>query len=152
MPFHSVLQDFFRQFHVKFSSAILLLHWECNKFCQIDGKMRNCKKISVNLTRKCKLLQLHLVTLADFLFSKLDSNTIAWPPIGRLCFCKPLGVIFHPSGLRPLGWNKTPKGCKNYSLPLGDHAILYILRQFDKKNWIWGKFPKLSIISHHHIM
>ena len=41
-------------------------------------------------------------------------------------FLQTLGSHFIPRGEAP--WNEmTPAGCKNHSLPLGDHAILYFL-------------------------
>ena len=44
--------------------------------------------------------------------------------LGGIWFLQTLGSHFIPRGFAP--WDEmTPAGCKNHSLPLGDHAILY---------------------------
>ena len=95
-----VLQDFFRQFHVKFSSAILLLPRECKSFAAPREQMY-CKTI--------------------FSFNLTNFFLIQEPLQQYYCMIADWEAMF----LQTLGMKKLPQVCKNYSLPLGDHAILY---------------------------
>ena len=89
-------RNFFRQFHVKFSLAIALLPRECKSFAA-PREQKYCGTVFTSIWR------------IFFLFSNLYSNTVAWSPIGRLWFCKPLGVI-SSLGASPLGMKFDSRG------------------------------------------
>ena len=51
--------------------------------------------------------------------------------LGGIWFLQTLVSHFIPQELHSLGMKCLPRVCKNHSLPLGDHAILY----FPSKSW-----------------
>ena len=113
----------------KNSSAILLLPRECKTFSSFfpsisrifPGKSKN----SVKLMWNCGTAKQFLFIWPISYLVKLYSNSIAWSPIGRhMIFANPWEPI-SSLGASPLGMKWLPRVCKNHSLPLGDHAIIY---------------------------
>ena len=105
--------------------AILLQPLGSAKLLQTIGSTKNLVKLTKNfriakqfllLWRKFRQMKGKMqhfaiyfsLIIGHFLFCKLNSNTVAWSPIGRhMIFANPWEP-FHPSGLRPLGWNMPP--------------------------------------------
>ena len=76
--------------------------------------MQFCKGFCKGLIFSFILLLSKLAFWAYYSYSSLFSNqyrnTIARTLLGMHWNCKSLGTQFHPSGLRPLGWNFCPLG------------------------------------------
>ena len=106
--------------------------WDCKGFLQSffsHGKKSFAKRSIWRKNWDCKgfLQRFYEAWSKPSLFSNLYKNTTARSLFGMQRFCYIPWESFHPSGLRPLGWNDSLGMLQNLCIPHNDRAITYFI-------------------------